>query len=154
MGLDIVYYTNIEYIGSIEEHEDAQIHLRQDHFSRGDGLKEGAYTANYGGGFGAGSYSGYNNWRDQLAQKVLEMTSEEIWLEGDSSKPFIELINFSDCEGYIGPKTCAKLAKDFNEYEEKAKKHPPLEDDWFIKKYQEWKTAFNVAADNGVVIFC
>ena len=35
--------------------------------------------------------------------------------------PFVELLNFSDCEGFIGPKTSAKLHADFLEWDEKAK---------------------------------
>ena len=103
-------------------------------------------------GFRAGSYGGYNTWRAWLAQLVGN-TAEKIW-EKHEPGPFVELINFSDCEGTIGPKTSAKLAKDFAEWHDRAvlfgKK---IGEDWFIDKYNQWAIAFNLAANDGVVTF-
>lgn len=108
---------------------------------RTDGLTVGYYDYQEKTEFHAGSYSGYNWWREKLRQ-----------FKGDVA--FQELIEFSDCDGYIGPVTSKKLAKDFADYEKEAKKSVVNNDDeyWF-EMYQEWKTAFELAADDGVVCF-
>ena len=49
-------------------------------------------------------------WRVLAAPKVRTNPEKE-------GLPFVELINFSDCEGVIGPEVAAKLAKDFADYE-------------------------------------
>jgi hypothetical protein len=129
---------------------------------------EGIYRATEEFGFRAGSYSGYNEWRDQLAalvghpsEKHVVAASEHLML-GDrwshaasvwnnpAPGPFMELINFSDCEGTIGTTVSAKLAKDFADWQEKADAH---EDEWFREKYADWRKAFEMAADNGCVVF-
>ena len=78
---------------------------------------------------------------------------KELWTlspddEAARATPFYELINFSDCEGFIGPKTSAKLAKDFAAWQEKAG-----ERGWFSEKYAQWRAAFELAANGGVVQF-
>lgn len=108
--------------------------------------------------FRAGSYSGYNAWREQLAALAgyaakpgftdAKPHSETAW-DMDSG-PFWELINFSDCEGCIGPVVSAKLAKDFADYQAKADAH---DDEYFRRKYSEWRKAFEMAADGGAVDF-
>lgn len=90
----------------------------------------------------AGSYSRYNWWRDKL----------EDFLNGDS---FIELINFADNEGVIGPVVSKKLYNDFVKNHERAIIYSEtLEDgDYWLKKYKEWEKAFEMASDNGAVDF-
>ena len=67
--------------------------------------------------------------------------------------PFVELLNFSDCEGFIGPKTSAKLHADFLEWDKKAKNFDS-QNSYFYETYKEWTEAFKVASDGGCVIFC
>ena len=67
--------------------------------------------------------------------------------------PFVELLHFSDCDGFIGPKTSAKLHSDFLEWDENAKNFDS-QNSYFYEKYQEWTEAFKVASDGGCVIFC
>jgi hypothetical protein len=119
---------------------------------RADGLVDGDYDK--GGeehGFRAGSYGGYNEWRRQLA-RLVDVTPEELWNGGPGAKktPFYELIHFSDCEGVIGPKTAAKLARDFAEYQERA---DATADAYFREAYAEWRKAFEIAAKGGAVTF-
>lgn len=64
--------------------------------------------------------------------------------------PFYELVVFADNEGTIGPATCAKLAKDFEQWSSWAHGSG---DDWFIRLYDEFKQAFKDAANNGAVEF-
>jgi hypothetical protein len=64
--------------------------------------------------------------------------------------PFRELLCFSDCDGVIGAQVAAKLARDFAEWDERAK---ALGDSWFYEKYTEWQRCFEMAADDGAVSF-
>lgn len=64
--------------------------------------------------------------------------------------PFWELINFSDCEGVLGPATSAKLAGDFATWQEKADQHP---DEAFRVLYARWRKACEMAADGGALVF-
>lgn len=111
--------------------------------------------------FRAGSYSGYNCWRDDLAKMAgwplgsyeqygREWSSHAASAWAASEGPFLELIWFSDCEGVIGAEVSAKLAKDFAEYQSKADAHP---EEYFRAKYAEWRKAFEMASDDGAVIF-
>ncbi len=162
------------------------------------GLEEGAYNAlGEGHNFRAGSYSGYGMWRDELAHAAGYFGGDEqVWSNVDSggyaNRPFEELINFSDAEGWIGPIVSKKLHQDFVDNEKKImdtvdkwvlmKGHPEhtpsflqkrqeenkafgrkdaekeidytLDDvRWFRQKYQDWKKAFEIASNNGAVIF-
>ncbi|MNJ79827.1 hypothetical protein D3C77_779790 [compost metagenome] len=49
--------------------------------------------------------------------------------------------------------TSAKLAKDFADFDERAKYFDGDEDGWFYKKYLDWKKAFELASDGGTVDF-
>ena len=173
MGLDITYYSKLteakdneafDATGELKDDEWIQIYVNDDFPGRADRLKhKHAYKFESSDGFVAGSYSGYNSWREELA-KLIGYTpvaidrfgTGKIQIRYDAgaaaveSGPFWELINFSDCEGVIGPATSAKLAKDFMAYQEKADQH---EDEWFRFQYAKWRKAFEVAADNGAVEF-
>ena len=170
MGLDISYYSKIDFASTLER-DDAEVYLYNNDmvFGQSDGIKNGAYDSDgeYGS-FRAGSYSGYNSWRRSLAElvgydydQVIESVQRSIRRneslnevlgereEAEVRIPFVELLFFSDCEGFIGPNTSAKLAKDFAEWEEKAKGN-----DFLYGRYQEWKKAFETASDGGCVVFC
>jgi hypothetical protein len=136
-----------------------------------DGMAEGFYEP--GGSrphaFRAGSYHGYNEWRRMLASLVGK-TPDEVWAasrregrtrrpdavddESVRSLPFFELINFSDCEGFIGPKTSAKLAADFKRMRSKAEAaFDEDRNDAFMRCYDDWQRAFELASQGGVVLF-
>jgi len=112
-------------------------------------------------GFRAGSYSGYNWWREQLCQLALDVPPDDVWGDPEhyAGKPFVELINFSDCEGCIGPITAAKLAVDFREYGPRVRTRAATqitdteERSYFLDSYADWQRAFEVAAHDGFVIF-
>jgi hypothetical protein len=98
--------------------------------------------------FRAGSYGGYNEWRNSLAAMV-GTTPKTAWA-GEYQGPFAELINFSDCEGVIGATVCRKLAEDFKAQQTKA---DTWDDEWFRERYALWRQAFEMGADNGAVSF-
>ena len=109
-------------------------------------------------GFKAGSYSSYNAWRNKLCQRAHAIDAEYLWdnSEAYQGKPFYELIDFSDCEGYIGHIVCKKLAEDFEEHYEKAKEFFNNSNeltDYHIGKYESFMKAFQLASEDGIVEF-
>lgn len=173
MGLDISYYSNIKKQkgGNIKTKYNGSFKYQL-------GLLRGSYEISEKSeyyGFPCGSYSTYNEWRNNLAIMAGYGSANNVWrdetfdttikypnprllklkkLKGEEIniievKPFYELINFSDCEGIIGTEISKKLYKDFVNFEEFAKK----ENEFFYKKYKDWMKAFKVASNNGVVSF-
>ena len=180
MGLDISYASKINFEKRREPdfeemHQNSVFLYPNDSLlDQSEGIKNGEYISEgIQGSFRAGSYSGYSNWRRTLS-KMIGWEIENLWLhvgtlvqrnenlndvlnESDELKvdiPFVELLNFSDCEGFIGPKTSAKLHADFLEWDEKAKVSDPFKGGYFYETYKEWTEAFKVASDGGCVIFC
>lgn len=168
MGLGVAYYSKARRVPPEDE---AAIRLDEDgakevadargwvmphinpHFpGRADPIEEGAYRAVRGGGFRAGSYSGYNVWRRWLGSLVDVEVGDDWWNDPDVKAPFFELLHFSDCEGTIGPVASAKLAEDFDRYREKARASDSSALQFF-ELYEEWAEAFHVAADGGWVDF-
>lgn len=171
MGLDISYYKKITPMDAVFDEDgepiDAQTReplecdyyqpIQNPDYDRADGITRGIYSFEESDGFRAGSYSGYGHWRNQLAELAgypaadrenHHKHSATAW-EAESG-PFWEMITFSDCEGTIGAKTSAKLAKDFADHQAKADAH---EDELFRGLYAEWRKAFEMAAEEGAVSF-
>lgn len=134
--------------------------------SRIEGLEHHA-TYLHGGRIGGwnASYGRYNAWRERLAKmagypavpyerlegfKDSTVVSHQVGASTRTEGPFLELCCFSDCEGTIGPVACAKLAKDFAEWDDRAK---AFGDDGFYDHYSQWRELFEFAADGGAVNF-
>lgn len=102
-------------------------------------------------GFRAGSYGGYNNWRNQLCRVVNGIPVSTLWTNADNhhDTPFFELINFADNEGCIGPLAAGQLYRDFVDNRHKVTN----EDSDFIQLYDTWTDACELAAGSGVIIF-
>ncbi|MGF6153992.1 hypothetical protein [Pseudomonas fluorescens] len=170
MGLDITAYRKLVLTPDAERDEDGELvdydnyttfYDNKDFPGRIEGITPKAAYKVEGDccGLSAG-YGGYNAWRNQLAQLAGYPLGhyEQYGRQADSycvacwngeSGPFAEQINFSDCEGTIGPVVSAKLAKDYAAFAEKAE----AIGGYFWEKYQEWKAAFECAADSGAVSF-
>lgn len=112
---------------------------------------EKCYKAAEEYGFCAGSYGGYSVWRAGLAALAGYRADHYAggWDVPDAG-PFVELVNFSDCEGTLGSIVCAKLATDFAEFQERADQHG---DDYWRAKYVAWRKAAEMAADGGAIVF-
>lgn len=164
MGLDITAYRQLEPAPHAELDGDgfpvdgkkyvwldrASIEWTEQHWpGHSGGIKPGVYAFAQAHSFRAGSYGGYNAWRDELARVMHGRSAEELW-DGKVAGPFIELITFADNEGIIGPQVAAKLAKDFADHQAKAEQ---VGDDYFLAKYNAWRLAFELAADGGAVNF-
>lgn len=113
-----------------------------------------------------GSYSIYNRWRNDLAMAIHGVSAETIWQDptGFEGKAFVELIDFSDCDGVIGAEVAEKLYHDFVEHEKAFKswtmqqwlKAGNMEDEvdlWWDEIYDAFMQALDIARNEGVLIF-
>ena len=165
MGLDITAYKNLKKVenpildewGELKNWETEwkpgeSMEWSEKHFpGRGEGIEpDSVYTFEEEFGFRAGSYSGYNWWRDHLYKFALALMKIN-----EKINPFEELVNFADNEGVIGYVVAEKLKNDFVTHEEMAKKYSKkLQDgEWWLDKYNDWKKAFILASQNGAVDF-
>jgi len=156
MGLDIRAYRRLSPApdaarnkhGYVEDCDRfVQLHPNQAFPGRADDIIAGVpHSFAETMGFRAGSYSGYGDWRRALA-RLVGRSAEDIW-DNPTPGPFVELINFSDCEGVIGAAVSAKLAKDFADHQDEAGSAG-----WFAGLYTLWRKAFEMAADGGAVDF-
>jgi hypothetical protein len=174
MGLDITAHRQVSLApkGALKDDGDydwdlyRMVYANPDFPGRAEGLQDGAlYTVGIACmRFGAGNYRSYNCWREHLARVAGYPLTKYAGYDGYGASrmlhaagawaaeggPFWELINFSDCEGTIGPVVSAKLARDFVEYDERAR---ALMDDRDYELYSAWRAAFEMAADGGFVSF-
>lgn len=161
MVLDITAYRQLTPVENPALDEDGNPEDWENHFmpgasmewsekafpGRGEGVDaKTVYSFADSFGFRAGSYSGYNSWRRELA-KMAGVPEDVMFTERNG--PFAELINFADNEGTIGPIVSAKLAKDFDAHLTEAE----AIGGWFLEKYTDWQKAFTMASDNGAVSF-
>lgn len=161
MGLDCTAYKNLTALaeGEYEVDEDGypdrgvKFYFNDGYPLHAAGLDpEAVYDYDDAMGFRAGSYTGYSSWRGHLALFAKKFATND--------KDFSELINFSDCEGVIGPIISAKLAADFNknkdfleDFSNKTFADSPENKEWFVELYNTWSAAFEMASDNGAVSF-
>lgn len=157
MGLDITAVSQARYVGPVtDDYRDNQerAYPVSSFAERADGMAEGLYEYGAKQRFRAGSYSWYNQFRRALCEAALGTTDEVVWASRGSSafagQPFVEMIDFSDCEGMIGPKTCAKLAADFETGRATVRAKLLAE---FQDLYDRFAAAFTLAADGGFVMF-
>lgn len=169
MGLDISVYEKAELTDPHEQTDECWDNGHQWAFCY-DGMEQSLrglvpercyYTR--GGkyfGFRAGSYGGYNQWREALSLAALGVAPELVWQHPDDyrDKPFYELVNFADNEGTIGPEAAQDLYQDFVDQESKilafwADNFDQNTREWFEQKYDDWIKAFDLARGTGLVAF-
>lgn len=157
MGLYIHVFYNLKKIESDEDDVDVFLEHRDlnSKKSRCFDLEQGGYQGEEGINFQAGSYGGYNEWRNELSVLMLGCPARYVWEHSEEykDKPFYELIDFSDCEGYIGPSISRKLAQDFENHRRMLSNRFAMSDpEYFIEKYNLWASAFKQAAEKSGVI--
>lgn len=103
--------------------------------------------------FGTSTYEEYFEFKNHLAQIAGFENLEELWGCGQPAF-FIELINFSNTEGTIGPIICRKLYNDFKDnYDIAGQYFLRLEDGKkFWVHYQNWCRSLSVARQNGAIL--
>lgn len=144
MGLDVI---GMRGLTPSDEDDGVYIQPCEPFTDRADGLTPGWYTAEKIYHFRAGSYTSYYYWRSDLCRAAIGVSPTDIWSGDVTDGPFIELINFSDCEGVIGPETSSKLAKDFRDCRNLMPNDPD-----FMRVYDNFHKAFEMAAQNGAVL--
>lgn len=169
MGLDITAYRQLKKVDDSEIQRDEEGQIDEDVFDYDNHHRfyvhshyperaseidsDSAYTSTEEYGFRAGSYSGYNNWRNSLAQlagyESIDGRHDKGAWETDGG-PFWELITFSDCEGVIGSHVSKKLLADFLSFDTAAKTHGG---EYFYEVYQEFTKGLTLASDNGALEF-
>ncbi len=182
MGLSLSAAKNLKFIkkqSDISDDEADEMYNNNIHlyvndmvFEQSDGMETGFYEGEYITDLPrlGWSYSGYNQWRKELIEFAGYKDAGDIQIRYDKinrdikignvlneenktiNLKFAELCYFSDCEGFIGPKTSAKLYKDFENNLEAYKKFARV--DWYVDSYQNMMKYFKVASENnGVVLF-
>ncbi len=164
MGLDIVAFEHATLVSSCDpnsaEHEDHIVAWTDEGMARSlRGLQPGRCYAGSGQqvAFRAGSYTTYNEWRRELAKRALGAPLSAVWANPSRfiGRPFFEILNFSDCEGTIGPIAAAELAADFASLRETVAAKPlpdPEDEDWFMNRYDAFRTSFRLAAHGGGLV--
>lgn len=102
--------------------------------------------------FRAGSYSGYGQWRSDLAALFNPYREQG---SPSPERPFYELIWFADNEGTIFTQAATSLLEDFRKHED-AYRHAHVGmkyGDYLVRKYLDWMRACELAAQNGCIDF-
>ena len=134
-----------------ERNHDRLINVyRNADYDHGLSESEGLYTFDRSSHFKIGHYNAYNWWKERLSYLMLGVSPEEVVKNPDryDGEPFYELINYSDCEGTFGTKTCAKLHRDFHDNMETVIEE---NDKNFTSGYMRRMKAFEMAKDGGFV---
>ena len=175
MGLDITAWRGLTRIDPTNRRDETmpapcgEIVINRDFPDHAEGIEQGWYTAREAFSFRAGSYGGYNDWREWLAKlagypayepqpdetglthpKPEHLHTVGAWRDPMPFKPFWWLINFSDCEGVIGPVVSKILARDFAAFQPQV---DAVDHEYYRYLYGEWRHAFELAADHGAVEF-
>ena len=153
MGLDITAYKNIR-IRELTKDEEGEYYFSNSGFKQSNmpilENKEIQIEFDDVFDFRAGSYGGYNSFRNQLCLASNNISADELWKSENENLKFYWLINFSDCEGYIGTDYCKILYDEFIKYEKEVKEKLSID---YHDKYDKFKEAFKLAFDNGLVNF-
>lgn len=168
MGLDISVITKWAYATTpcvLDEHAMCTTHLRLDLSGEFPDqvrdLQPGCIDVEARWVFRAGSYSWYNLWRDHLCRAANGFPVEEIWMDpyGEREALFWELLNFSDCQGTLGPAACAACAGDMRAYMDGGAHERYLEGlegglvRGFDESMKDWSRAFEETSAGGLLLF-
>lgn len=154
MGLDIVAYEKADLVrdhdpASCEDRDHRHVYVLEGFDRSLRGMEPGCYVASgEEHHFRAGSYSGYNAFRAELASRV-GLDVDEVWADPDAfaDRPLFELVNFADNEGSISGAVAGDLLADLDEVD------VADADGYFLERLADWRRAFEVASPDGFVWF-
>lgn len=153
MGLDITAYKNIRKV-DIPEGNEGEYHFSNTGFTQSNMTdfenEEIQIVFDEDFSFRAGAYSSYNKFRNELCLAANGIKDETLWASKDENLKFYWLINFSDCDGYIGTSYCKILYDEFCKYEEDIKSKL---NECYHLNYNNFKKAFKLGSNNGLVDF-
>lgn len=166
MGLAITAYSGLAKRSSAHEEASGdprvEFYINEDFPDRHLPIEEGEkYGFDDCYDFHVGPYSYYNQFREALAKLagypavpadrhgVVEQR-HDVGAWAAQEGPLWELINFSDCSGVIGSVAAAKLIQDFDRLADRVGE---LNDEDYQHLFGEFRTAFQMAANGGAVVF-
>jgi hypothetical protein len=160
MGLDISAFSKIE---KVHDEDEARIFIRRNipELDQAQDIEEGMYSPASDSeehGFRAGSYSGYNHFRNLLCEIMHGVPATDLWEKPKvfEGKEFYNLINFSDCEGNFGPAISKKLHEDFLKNRDKfvngVEGKEPY-DGYYTRVYDDFCLGFEIASKGGILEF-
>jgi hypothetical protein len=112
--------------------------------------------------FRAGSYSSYNSFRNHLSCALLGVTVSEAWENEETYSDHLiwDLLNFSDCEGVIGPTVSDVIHKGlvdnqskFSSYLRSRSDVGKMDEEYYNQTYANFMDAFAFGKQEGIVIF-
>lgn len=111
--------------------------------------------------FSAGSYSSYNSFRNHLSCALLGVTVTEAWENEEMYSEHLiwDLLNFSDCEGAIGPMVSDVIHKGLVDNQSKFSSYLRSRGDgvidleYYNQTYRNFMDAFAFGKQEGIVIF-
>ena len=149
--------TNDEYLKLEEELDGNIVHVSCDDFSMNHLSKfnEGYYEVEDWGDDNDPHigipYSSYNDFRNQVCYMANGVQDSCIWMRPNEykGKPFVEMVNFTDCNGSFDYEIAKKLLKDFNDFYVKAKEELS---DWDFSLYETYMKILQKCIDyEGIV---
>lgn len=184
MGVVISYYTGLkkEVIETEDDHNYFDGYIYPYHNNFGFTLHLGKFLEldthfkfSKTGNCYSSSYSGYNHFRNAIAQmaeypdinEADDLTDEEVeyfthyrvyhpnpsmfmnYMESKKRPPFIELLFFSDCEGYIGQEYLKRIHKDFEYFIETAETELH---EMHFEQYKHFKEALDSMEDSDGIL--
>lgn len=160
MGLDVYVHRNVTFDPQVADYDDPRydegqhVHLYAiDAFTRqADGMPGGVYrAARKYEHIARWSYHGYGRFREILCQVALGVAPEQVWHAADAfaGRPLVDLINFSDCEGFFGPQTSGRLADELDALRPKLVERM---DRYDLEQLDGLRAGFRAAADTGGVV--
>lgn len=164
MGLEVIAYSRVDFVCDLDSPsvpgEDRIVALggNSEEFAARFAGPDGIYRYGDTLTFLVGSYVGYGQWRELLAELAaypVASGSHALGAWKSTEGPFWELIDFPDSEGVIGAEVSAKLHVDFTEWRSRAQAFAHERGlPQFMDTYDGFANAFAWAADRGAVVFC
>lgn len=166
MSLDVTTHIDIRLVHTGPPADDEWDRYRwflrvAEYGDRMDGVNEGTYETKKASSFRVSTFGDYNLFRNMLAMVGMGAQDQEVWSNPREfrGRPFWEQVDFSDCEGNIGPETSAKLARDYEEQREAFKiflenRVGGEEALYYLGIYESFALSFKLAAEgHGLVSF-
>ncbi len=186
MGLDVTSYSRAIRIGDYPDHPDGLDGLadydsvQRCYLLRGQKvasiypaslddfphhampLTGGIYSFHEQYHFRAGSYSGYNVFRDWISQQILGKTQDDVCHLIRDCNPatypdqgIVWLVYFSDCEGIISGERCEPILAGLEKHKDRlfAATKSFANSVYYHEKVEDWIKALALAVDGGFVKF-
>ncbi len=169
MGLDISVYSSwTPYDGEVKDWDHAEeimmtgidlthVYNMEGFASRAKGMPEWV-VAKFVDSFRAGSYGGYNRFRDTLCRALHGFGAKALWAMVDEeleTHAMWQILHFSDCEGVLGTEVCRTLHAELEEHWDKVTAYfAQLDDgDYYQGLLGTWRDAFKAASAEGFIGF-